>query len=93
MSLEIRLELVDLTDAIAYEFFMNNLETVIGDSLEDLKLTEKNPKLTEEDPELTDEKVLEVVESITLLASMAYNIAGKFKQVRAEFKKLQHNRI
>ena len=70
MSLEIRLEHVDLVDAIAYEFFMENLQTVLGDSLED--------------PELRDERILEVVESITLLAGMAYGIAGKFKQVRTE---------
>lgn len=75
MSLEMRLEHVDLVDAIAYEFFMENLQTVLGDSLED--------------PELRDERILEVVESITLLAGMAYGIAGKFKQVRTEFRTRQ----
>jgi hypothetical protein len=66
----------DLADAVAYEFFMNNLEGVLDDSLSN--------------PELTDEKVLEIVETITLLAGMAYGIAGKFESVRAEFKK-KHN--
>ena len=72
MSLETRLEHVDLIDAIAYEFFMDNLQTVIGDSLE-------NPKLT-------DERVVEIVDTITLLAGMAYGIAGKFNMVRTEFR-------
>jgi hypothetical protein len=66
----------DLIDVIAYEFFINNLEDVIGDSFSN--------------PELTDEKVLEIVETITLLAGMAYGIAEKFELVRTEFKK-KHN--
>ena len=79
MSLEARLEHVDLVDAIAYEFFMDNLKIVIGDSLED--------------PKLTDERVLEVVEAITGLAGMAYGIAGKFASVRNELKAQQNDRI
>lgn len=72
MSIETRLEHVDLVDAIAYEFFMDNLQTIIGDSLE-------NPKLT-------DERVVEIVDTITSLAGMAYGIARKFNMVRTEFK-------
>ena len=78
MSIETRLEHADLVDAIAYEFFMDNLQTVIGNSLED--------------PKLTDKRILEVVDSITLLAGMAYGIAGKFNMVRTEFRNRSDDR-
>lgn len=81
MSLEMRLpdSSLDLVDAIAYEFFMDNLQNILGDSLTT--------------PGITDERVLEVVESIALLAEMSYGIAGKFESVRTEFKAQQDDRI
>ena len=60
--------LFDLEDAIAYEFFMDNLPVIMGDSL-------KNPEITEEEIEQT-------VDAITLLAGMSYKIAEKFKLMR-----------
>ena len=81
MTLEIKAtdSSFDLVDAIAYEFFMNNLQDVLGDSLND--------------PELGNERVLEIVETITLLAGMAYGIAAKFKEVRTEFKNKHNDQI
>ena len=60
--------LCDLEDAIAYEFFMDNLPVIMGDSL-------RNPEITEEEIEQT-------VEAITLLAGMAYKIAERFGLMR-----------
>jgi hypothetical protein len=58
----------DLEDAIAYEFFMDNLPVIMGDSL-------KNP-------EITDEEIKQIIEAITLLAEMSYKIAERFELMR-----------
>jgi hypothetical protein len=58
----------DLEDAIAYEFFMDNLPVIMGDSL-------KNP-------EITDKEIEQTIEAITLLAGMAYKIADRFGLMR-----------
>jgi hypothetical protein len=63
----------DLEDAIAYEFFMDNLPVIMGDSL-------KNP-------EITDEEIEQIVEAITLLAEMSYKIAERFELMRIANKK------
>jgi hypothetical protein len=60
--------LFDLEDAIAYEFFMNNLPVIMGDF----------PK----NPEITDEEIEQTIEAITLLAGMAYKIADRFALMR-----------
>jgi hypothetical protein len=60
--------LCDLEDAIAYEFFMDNLPVIMGDSLRN--------------PEITEEKIEQTVEAITLLAGMAYKIADRFALMR-----------
>jgi alkylhydroperoxidase/carboxymuconolactone decarboxylase family protein YurZ len=60
--------LFDLEDAIAYEFFMNNLPVIMGDSLEN--------------PDITDEEIAQTIEAITLLAGMSYKIAEKFGLMR-----------
>jgi hypothetical protein len=60
--------LFDLEDAIAYEFFMDNLPVIMGDSF-------RNPEITEKEIEQT-------VEAITLLAGMSYKIAEKFGLMR-----------
>jgi hypothetical protein len=60
--------LFDLEDAIAYEFFMDNLPVIMGDSL-------KNP-------EITDEEIKQIIEAITLLAEMSYKIAERFELMR-----------
>lgn len=72
----------DLMDAIAYEFFMDNLSAVMDDFLND----------PDSDSEIANEKILKAVELIGVLAEMAYGIAGKYDVVRTEFKKLQHDR-
>jgi len=58
----------DLEDAIAYEFFMDNLPVIMGDSF-------KNP-------EITNEEIEQTIEAITLLAGMSYKIAKKFGLMR-----------
>jgi len=73
----------DLMDAIAYEFFMDNLPAVMDDFIND----------PDSDSEIANEKILKAVELIGVLAEMAYGIAGKYDVVRTEFKKLQHDRI
>lgn len=60
--------LFDLEDAIAYEFFMNNLPVIMGDSFSD--------------PDITEEKIEQTVEAITLLAGMSYKIAERFALMR-----------
>ena len=59
---------VTLEDAIAYEFFMDNLPNIIGDSLGN--------------PEATDEEINEIVDGISLLALLSYRIADRFECVR-----------
>ena len=73
----------DLMDAIAYEFFMDNLLVVMDEFF-------NNP---DSDSEIVNEKILKAVELVGVLAEMAYGIAGKYDVVRTEFKKLQHDRI
>jgi alkylhydroperoxidase/carboxymuconolactone decarboxylase family protein YurZ len=68
MPLETQLTDLDLEDAIAYEFFMDNLPVIMGDSL-------KNP-------EITDEEIEQTIEAITLLAGMSYKIAERFALMR-----------
>ena len=58
----------DLEDAIAYEFFMDNLPVIMGDSF-------KNP-------EITNEEIEQTIEAITLLAGMSYKITEKFGLMR-----------
>jgi len=70
--------LFDLEDAIAYEFFMNNLPVIMGDSF-------KNPKIT-------DEEIEQTIEAITLLAGMSYKIAERFWLMRIANKRTD-NRI
>lgn len=70
----------DLMDAIAYEFFMDNLPAVMDDFFND----------PDSDSEIANEKILKAVELVGVLAEMAYGIAGKYDVVRAEFKK-KHN--
>jgi len=57
-----------LEDAIAYEFFMDNLPNIIGDSLGN--------------PEATEEEINQIVDGISLLALMSYKIADRFEYVR-----------
>jgi hypothetical protein len=68
MPLETQIINFDLEDAIAYEFFMNNLPVIIGDCFEN--------------PEITDEKIEQTIEAITLLAGMSYKIAERFGLMR-----------
>jgi hypothetical protein len=68
MLLETQITNFDLEDAIAYEFFMNNLPVIIGDSFEN--------------PEITDEEIEQTIEAITLLAGMSYKIAERFALMR-----------
>jgi len=63
---------VTLEDAIAYEFFMDNLPNIIGDSLGN--------------PEATDEEINEIVDGISLLALMSYRIADRFECAREAMK-------
>ena len=64
----LQIEHMDLEDAIAYEFFMDNLPVIMGDSL-------KNP-------EITDEEIEQTIEAITLLAGMSYKVAERFALMR-----------
>jgi hypothetical protein len=70
--------LFDLEDAIAYEFFMDNLPVIMGDSLRN--------------PEITDEEIEQTIEAITLLAGMSYKIAERFALMRIANKRTD-NRI
>lgn len=64
----------DLKDAIAYEFFMDNLPKIMGDVFET--------------PGVTDEEITATIESITLLAGMSYQIAEKFWLMRTANEKI-----
>lgn len=68
MPLETQITNFDLEDAIAYEFFMDNLPVIMGDLL-------KNP-------EITDEEIEQTIEAITLLAGMSYKVAERFGLMR-----------
>jgi len=61
-----------LEDAIAYEFFMDNLPNIIGDSLGNL--------------EATEEEIDQIVDGISLLALMSYRIAQRFECAREAMK-------
>ena len=61
-----------LEDAIAYEFFMDNLPNIIGDSLGN--------------PEATEEEIDQIVDGISLLALMSYRIAQRFECAREAMK-------
>ena len=64
-----------LEDAIAYEFFMDNLPNIIGDSLGN--------------PNATEEEINQIVDGISLLALMSYRIAERFEYVRTATKKTE----
>ena len=64
-----------LEDAIAYEYFMDNLPNIMGDSLGN--------------PELTEEEINQIVDGISLLALMSYRIAQRFEVVRTLNKKTE----
>jgi hypothetical protein len=64
-----------LQDAIAYEFFMDNLPNIIGDSLGN--------------PNATEEEINEIVDGISLLALLSYRIAQRFEVVRNTTKKTE----
>jgi hypothetical protein len=68
MPLETQLTDLDLEDAIAYKFFIDNLPLVMEDSLTD--------------PDITQEKLEEIKEAITLLAGLAYRISNIFMSMR-----------
>jgi hypothetical protein len=74
MTLEIKAtdSSFDLVDAVAYEFFMDNLPVIIGDCLNN--------------PEITDEEIEQIIKAITLLAEMSYKIAERFELVRIKNK-------
>ena len=63
----------DLTDAIAYEFFMENLPKMIGDAFGD--------------PDITDAEVEELVNGIYTLAAVSYKVAERFEHIRNAVKK------
>ena len=65
----------DRADAIAYEFFMDNLPNILGDSFNN--------------PEVTDEEINQIVDAIRLLALMSYKIAQTFEHVRGLVKEDQ----
>lgn len=63
----------DLADAIAYEYFMENLPSIIGDAFAD--------------PDITDEQIGELVDGISILAAVSYKIAERFEHTRNAVKK------
>ena len=64
-----------LQDAIAYEFFMDNLPNIMDDSLGKSNAT--------------DEEINDIVNGIRLLALMSYKIADAFEYVRTATKKTE----
>ena len=69
----------DIEDAIAYEFFMNNLPVIMGDTFKD--------------PDVTDEDIEQTIEAITLLAGMSYKIAERFGLMRIANKRKTNDQI
>ena len=69
----------DIEDAIAYEFFMNNLPVIMGDTFKD--------------PDVTDEDIEQIIEAITLLAGMSYKIAERFGLMRIANKRKANDQI
>lgn len=63
----------DLTDAIAYEYFMENLSVMMGDSLGN--------------PDITDAEIEELVNGISILAAVSYKVAERFEHIRNAVKK------